>query len=351
MGAFVDTSAKLIVEVGVRQPPGARSSGIMEQLAQLTRALLQAVALRCHKSFRSSHIVHANSTRAAIIGWFACIGSRRRLVVHLRDAMDADSLGSRKNLKLMSFIVSRAAGVIANSKYTLETAAPYIKPGVPTRIILSPIGIASHNAVRPFTEKVRVIGMLARIQEWKGQELLIRAFADVFRESSIKLEIAGSPAFGQESYLSYLRALASNLGIHGQVRFLGHVDDIWPLLDTWDVCVHASLLSEPLGQNVLQYLAACRPTVAADAGGPREWIKHGETGLLFEPGNLEALSSTLRVMVDDSELRSRISRTLADERPVPTDVDVRRMHKDFFECLYRGSRTIPPARSSTRRTE
>ncbi|MGV0871972.1 glycosyltransferase [Mycolicibacterium sp. XJ879] len=233
----------------------------------------------------------------------------------------------------MSFIVSQAAGVIANSEYTLQTAAPHIRPGVPAQVIASPIGLAHHRPTRQIDERVKVIGMLARIQEWKGQELLMRAFADTFRGSSISLELAGSPAFGQENYLAYLRKLGYELGVGSQIKFLGHISEIWPLLDSWDICVHASLHTEPLGQNVLQYLAACRPTVAANAGGPAEWIEHGKTGLLYEPADQAALSATLSRLVKDNALRNRLSAELMRRRPVPSDSEVRRIYWNFFSSL------------------
>lgn len=330
-GAFARLPNGMVFEVGVKQPPGALSSGLRNQIALFGRVLIQAAALRMNGAFLESELVHANSSRAATIGWLACIGSNRRLIVHLRDAIDVAVLG--RNTRLLTSVVSRAAGVVANSEYTLKTALPHIKSGTVACVIPSPTGLTHQRRAKPVNEQVRVIGMLARITEWKGQELLIRAFSDAFRNSPITLELAGSPAFGQHQYLQYLRSLVRELGVESQVRFLGHVSDIWPLLDSWDICVHASLHSEPLGQNVLQYLAACRPTVAANAGGPVEWIKHEGTGVLFESGSQEGLSSALSQLVNDTEMRSNLAAALASERPIPTDADVRQMHARFFETV------------------
>lgn len=338
-GAFDGLPAEVVSRLGLRQPAGAIDSGLLGQLGLLARVLCQAIVLRANRTFRASQVVHANTSRAAIIGWLACVGSQRRLVVHLRDAIDVEALGSR-NARMLTLVLSRSDGVIANSEYTLRTAVPYLKPGTVARVIPSPTGLTKQRRAEPVKEKVSAIGMLARITEWKGQELVIRAFADAHRGSSIMLELAGSPAFGQDEYLRRLRLLVLELGIGDQVRFLGHVSDIWTLLDSWDICVHASLHSEPLGQNVLQYLAACRPTIAANAGGPVEWIKHDETGLLFEPGSQEGLRSALARLVLDAELRSSFGAALARERPVPTDADVRQMHGEIFESVCHGR--VPP---------
>ncbi|GAY16505.1 glycosyl transferase [Mycobacterium sp. shizuoka-1] len=329
---FAVVPQKYVSRLGVWQPAGAIGGGLTGQLALFARAFYQALVIRLNRSFRRAEVVHANTSRAAIIGWLATVGSRRRLVVHLRDAVDVEALGSR-NTKLLSLILGRAAGVIANSNYTLRSAQPHLRPGTPAMVIPSPVGLSDERPVGGVRDDVRVVGMLARITEWKGQELLIGAFADAFAGSTVTLELAGSPAFGQDAYLEHLRTVVRDLGIEQQVRFLGHVSDIWPLLDSWDICVHASLHSEPLGQNVLQYLAACRPVIAANAGGPTEWVKQGHTGLLFETGSRAALGSALETLRDDAELRRALSANLARERPVPTDEAVREIYREFFESV------------------
>lgn len=342
--AFSRVSPELISRVGVSQPPGAIGGRPLSQINLLLRVVLQALAIRWRQDFRDTQIVHANTSRAALIGWLTTVLSSRSLVIHLRDAVEIDALG-KANSRILKFLLKRADGVIANSEYTLRTASQSVKPGTPTRVIPSPVGLAANIAPGVPQGGVKIIGMLARIAEWKGHELLIRAFADAFRGGPVKLELAGAPAFGENAFLESLTELVKELGVKDQVQFLGHVTDIWTLIQSWDICVHTSLHSEPLGQNVLQYLAACRPTVAAASGGPSEWIEHGRTGLLFEMGNQEALVEALRSLVASDSLRLEMSHNLALDRPVPTDTAVRHMCRDFFETL--SGRGAASARTST----
>lgn len=329
-GAFDEVASEVVVEVGVRQPPGAVTSSFPGRLYLFVRLLQYSLAVRANAQFRKSDVVHANTSRAALIGLVACIASNRRLVIHLRDSLKADALGAL-NAKLLACAVSRASGVVANSHYTLQTATSHIRPGAVVAVIPSPVGLTEPRAVVPPKPNVTRIGMLARIADWKGQHLLIRAFADGFRATEVTLELAGSAAFGTEHHLEHLKRLAAELGVATQVKFLGHVSDVWPLLDTWDICVHASVRDEPLGQNILQYLAACRPTVASNAGGPAEWIDDENTGLLFEAGCGSELSATLTRLAFDFDLRRRLSQALADKRPVPTDEEIRKQFGGFLE--------------------
>ena len=87
------------------------------------------------------------------------------------------------------------------------------------------------------------------------------------------------------------------------------------MLSRWDIAVQASLRPEPLGQNVLQYLAAGLPTIVADEGGPAEWIEDEVNGIRVAPRDARALSAALRRLAGDSDLRARIA-AAASGRPV-----------------------------------
>ncbi|MCR6032181.1 glycosyltransferase [Nocardioides sp. zg-579] len=316
----------------VTHPAGTSRAGALGTVGALTRILFHASQLRLAKRFRAVDIVHANTSRAALIAWASVVGSDRLLVIHLRDNVDAEALGPW-GYRALRLALSRADGVIANSRFTLDSASPILKGSAKRVVVSSPIGLKSpHNEtlVPPTVERV---GILGRLTPWKGQDIAIRAFAAAFSDSQVVLEIAGSAAFSESIYAQELRSLCRELRIEDRVRFLGQVDDIWGLIDQWDICIHASVRPEPLGQTVLQYLAACKPTIAAAAGGPLEWITDGVNGLLFEPGDELSLAENLIRLATDQGVRQGISRTLASERLVPTDQQVLNQYKHFFETL------------------
>jgi glycosyltransferase involved in cell wall biosynthesis len=53
----------------------------------------------------------------------------------------------------------------------------------------------------------------------------------------------------------------------------------------------------------LEAMSAEIPVVASQAGSYTETITHGETGLIAEIGNVQALASALAHLMDDSGLR------------------------------------------------
>ncbi|GAA1420982.1 glycosyltransferase [Agrococcus citreus] len=346
LGEYAMLAGGTVRVVGVTQSPGARTASPTALLSTALNVVLQAGALRSSREFRRNRIVHTNSSRAAIIGLLATLGSRRRLVVHLRDAVDEATLGS-VGVRAMRTALRRADGVIANSAYTLSSADQWIGVGAQVAIIESSIGHDRSRAPAALRDCVQKVGILARMAPWKGQAQVIRAFAAAFPEPGVRLQVAGSTAFGEEAYARHLMELVEELGVADRVDFLGHVHDIWPLIDDWDVCVHASTRPEPLGQNVLQYLAAARPTIATRAGGPLDRVADGDTGLLVEMGDVRAMTQAMRRLSDETGLRLRLHRNLLVQRPVRSDPELASEYADYFAKIaqseVRGSstRTIP----------
>lgn len=339
-GAFAGSRAEgtKVIEIGPPQTPGATSGELGKSVLSLVGVLHQAITVRFSQDFADADVIHANTSRSGLYGSLACWTSRKPLVVHLRDMVTSESLGRVGQMLFRKVVLSRADAVIGNSAATLDSARSSIRPDVLVEVIPSPTGISKKHVPALVQDRVSRIGMVARIDPWKGQDLLISAFAAIFAGSTVRLVLAGSPAFGHETYLQKLHTLTEDLGIMGQVDFLGQVSNVEDLLGTLDVCVQASLRPEPLGQNVLQYLSCGRPTVAANAGGPREWITHDENGLLFEAGDASALAHALRRLSNDKRLRQKISDSALVLTRIPGDQEISDLHGDVFRRVTKRTR-------------
>jgi glycosyltransferase involved in cell wall biosynthesis len=65
---------------------------------------------------------------------------------------------------------------------------------------------------------------------------------------------------------------------------------------------------EGWGLVVLEANACGTPAVGYDVPGLRDSIRHGETGMLVKPGDLEALAEALTSLLKDDVLREKMSR-------------------------------------------
>ncbi|HMK98152.1 MAG TPA: glycosyltransferase, partial [Acidimicrobiales bacterium] len=235
--------------------------------------------------------------------------------------------------------------VIANSKTTLATLT--LDRGPKRARALAAIGSPTHLAGTGRPTRARegaevTIGMVGRIQPWKGQDVFLRAFAAAFPQGGANAVVIGGPLFGEDVFLSELEELASSLGVAERVRFTGHLEDPYTEMDNLDVLVHASVIPEPFGQVVVEGMALGLPVVAAAAGGPAEVITNGIDGMLCPPGDELALAGCLRRLAADPSLRERLgsaaARTARQFAPEAIAARVEEVYKEALRAR-RGRRT------------
>lgn len=123
----------------------------------------------------------------------------------------------------------------------------------------------------------------ARLQPLKGLDLAIEAIACVAPEYRPTLVIAGDASADFDGYTAELTDLASRHGITDSIRFVGPQgrDALAELLRGARVILVPSH-SETYGLVALEGAASGVPVIAADAGGLREAVVDGVTGLVLE---------------------------------------------------------------------
>ncbi|MDX6597971.1 MAG: hypothetical protein QOE87_1858, partial [Gaiellales bacterium] len=154
-----------------------------------------------------------------------------------------------------------------------------------------------------------VCAILGRISTWKGQDVLIRALAEL-DDDSIAL-VAGDPWQGEEQRSNELRALAASLGVSARVRFAGFRSDVDNVYGAADVVAVPSTQPDPLPNSALEAAAAGCCVVAAAHGGLPEIIRDGATGRLVAPGDPSALAGALAALRDDPAQRERFGAAAA----------------------------------------
>ena len=165
-----------------------------------------------------------------------------------------------------------------------------------------------------------VIGTVGRLQPVKDQQTLVRAFADMVRESDDAAAKARLLLVGNGPLRDTLAQLAQSLGIAHLATFTGDRTDVAQLLQCVDVFVLPSL-AEGISNTVLEAMATGLPVVATRVGGNVELVEDGDNGALFEPGDVASLKGLLARYVDDPAMRRRHgerSRGLADGRRTST---------------------------------
>ncbi len=268
-----------------------------------TVALLHSVfELRARLRHTQPDLLYANSLKSGVIGSIAGRLAGVPVVWHVRDRITPDYL-PRPAVHLIRLLLRYLpCMVIANSETTRATLVGVHDVTVIASPVNGEVGSTHSRAARGVDAPLRIV-MIGRLTPWKGQPVFLKAFARAFAGAAVEAIIVGGPLFGEEAYEHELRQLADDLGISGQVAFVGHVDDVPALLASADIVVHASTLPEPFGQVIVEGMALGRAVVASDAGGPSEIITDGVNGLLFPPGDVDGLEHVLCRLASDPALR------------------------------------------------
>ena len=150
-----------------------------------------------------------------------------------------------------------------------------------------------------------LIGIVGRLQRWKGMHTLVAAMPEVRRtHPDAHLVIVGAPHDTEPQYGETLRTLAAERDVADAVAFAGYQSDVPRWMRAMDVVVHASD-REPFGIVVVEAMALAKPVIGGAAGGPAEIITDGVDGLLVPFEDVAGMARAVARFLDDPALAAR----------------------------------------------
>jgi len=128
---------------------------------------------------------------------------------------------------------------------------------------------------------------------------VVKIFARVAKEMPAQLVLVGD---GPDR--SAAEWLAHDLGIQGNVHFLGKQDRVNELLPLADLLLMPSEL-ESFGLAALEAMACKVPSIATRVGGVPELIEHDVTGMLYQVGDVDGMAQgALSLLSDKARLET-----------------------------------------------
>lgn len=151
-----------------------------------------------------------------------------------------------------------------------------------------------------------VIGLIGRINKWKGHKLLLEAFQKISDKfPNTRVAFVGSCPPGQDHFLHEIKEQISQMQLENRViirPFQNNIFDVWTSID---IAVVPSTEPEPFGLVAIEAMLAGKPVIAANHGGLAEIIEHNETGILFEPKSCLSLIVALEELIIDEAKRKQ----------------------------------------------
>lgn len=207
---------------------------------------------------------------------------------------------------LDSLCLRRAdAVVVVNEAMTSHPRLRSIRPhrlhtinnGIPQRDTLDQASRPKlPQPILDFVSQGTCIVALGRLSAEKGFDILFKAVAGLVLEGrDVRLVLLGVGPLREE-----LQQLAEQLGIGQRVLLPGFLADAPRLLNYFDIFALPSL-TEGLPMVVLEAMQAGLPIVASKVGGIPQVLDHGACGLLTPAGDVQAVRTGLRDIMENKE--------------------------------------------------
>src|SRR5712691_11475443 len=290
-----------------------RLSGFVREVAPLKDLSVLFQLIRLIRRERFS-IVHTHTTKAGFLGRMAARLCGTPVVVHtfhafsFHDFMDVRVRRAYMVLeRLMRPLTHEFLAVaprVARQAVEYRLARPGQVSVAPSAVELSDVAFEPDESVRhefAIASSAPLIGTVGRI-------LYQKAPLDFVRMAALVAEHRPDACFmmvGDGPMTSDVRAEAERLGV--DLILTGFRDDAPRLAGAFDVFVMPSLY-EGLGRALTEALACGRPVVASAVNGVPDLVRPGETGLLANPGDPEAVARCVLWLLDHPVEAKRMGR-------------------------------------------
>lgn len=256
-------------------------------------------------------IVHLNSTKAGLLGSFAAIGTKTKVVFTAHGFIFNEPL----SWAIRSFYVSleKTASAYRNFIITVSDAdknsALAYKLIAPDKIQTIHNGIGqidfftaeeAGRALNLPADKI-IFGTVANFYKTKGVDILIDAV------SMLNDEIKNHCRFiiiGDGTEIENCKLKIANLNLQNTIMLLGKKGGAAKYLKAFD-CLIMPSRKEGFPYALLEAMQAGLPIIATNVGGIPEAL--GDAGILVGAENPEALAEAIMDIADDQEKRTKLS--------------------------------------------
>ncbi len=303
-GAFAETVRSMgistfVIPLGRRTAASTRERVRLDSIVDLppyVRALSQLL------SREKADLVHTNTVKAHVTGGAAARLTGLPCVAHIRDIVDG--FGRQ--------IVRTAIGTFTRERIAISNLVDRSYALSRTTVVDNPLDLSRYERRVGQSEARRrlgipddgvpLVGMVGRINRWKGQDRFLRAIALARRTVPVRAAIVGAPLFRDADFVPELLALIRSLDLEDAVSVLDWQPDPRAAYEALDVHVNAST-REPFGRSVIEAAAMSVPTVCFDDSGVADTMLREGIGIVVPAGNDTLLADGIARFAANAEVR------------------------------------------------
>jgi glycosyltransferase involved in cell wall biosynthesis len=278
-------------------------------------------------------IIHSNTTAILVGGVVARLFGKVHLW-HVREIIIQPNIVR----KVVAWFVYRlSTKVLCVSKAT-ATHLTSDQPGIPNKVIVINNGIDPELYTSGDRQGIRsmhqihdteiLVGMIARVSAWKGQDLFLEIAKEVCSKSErVHFMAIGSPFQGQESLMTDFENAVEDAGIDDKFTIVPFTAKVTDYLHAFDVFVLPSTLPDPFPTTVLEAMAASRAVVINGQGGAVDMVESMKSGIVIkEVNSSESFAKVITELIQDDQKRHNLG------------IEANRYLKEHFtENIYRAN--------------
>jgi len=312
-GPLVDALKKLgirveLVRLGIIRRKYFNLSGLLNRLIVIFKAykILGLLA-------KEEKITHVYSNTSAV--WVGALLSKMKGYLHIWHLHEIISQPKFFALWMGKLVQYNAEKVIVVSEAVKEHWRKYVKRnklhlvynGIDYNPYLSEsVGLREELNI---PEKAVVIGMIGRVNSWKGQEYFLEISEELNKKFLNLFFILVGDAFpGEEHLYEGLEQKILENRFRDKIYNLGFRKDISRVLQTMDIFILPSILPDPFPTVILEAMAAEKPVVATAHGGALEMIASGKTGFHIPHNSAKEAAGVLEKLISDKGLIKRMGK-------------------------------------------
>ena len=254
-------------------------------------------------------ILHCHGYGAATFGRVAGLLSRTPVIVHEHMVDESIPLYQKLVDKMLSPFTAK--GVAISNAVKIFMTGPRAISEKRMQVIYNCVpseffnhysneqkdAIAKNHGI---PKEKNIVGIVGRLDPVKGHTDFLIAAAEV-------IKVLPETCFvivGEGELREQLELLAGDLGIAGDVMFLGHCNKVLEIISLFDLLVACSH-SEGFSLATAEAMAQGKAVVATAVGGIPEVVEHGKNGLLVPAKAPRELAEAITTVLKDGELRER----------------------------------------------
>jgi len=291
----------------------------VETTIGLSQLALGGVRVRQAARRFQADVVHANTLRAGLMAALAALRGHPPLVVQSHEHLKSDPVS-----KGVRQVLSRSVNaVVAVCDHTVRDFNLGLRRPVATRVYIS----IDHQRFCPdrvepaplrqelgLPAETPLLGQVAQITPWKGQDTAIRMLAEIHRRGvPAHLVFVGNISFSgrgvrynNHDYLRRLHELVQSLGLGKHVHFLGWREDVPAVVRAFDLSLLPSQ-HEPFGTSAAESMAIGTPVLVSSDGGPSEYVVDRESGRVLPPDRPDLWAQAACELLSDPPALARMS--------------------------------------------